>query len=321
LSHLDPHAPANFATHYRDGIRHRQAANVLGISERLVYYLLPAARRRLADTLDASTCCKVAILLTFRAIFPSHIVMAPSSASLYSGRRPRILIADDHVLIAEAIKNLLQPEFQIVGVVSDGQQLLENVDRLKPDLVLLDISMPILNGLDAGEQIKAKRRAIKLIYLTVSNSTEIAAEAFRRGASGYVLKQDGIEELFVAVRRAIRGQSYISPGINKDELGYHLRQKKQSKSAGLTTRRLEILQLLAEGMRPKEIGRVLNIKPGTVNFHKYKTMSSLGITTQAGLLEYALTHCITKLSRPTLADRNTPLTPGTGTVPRSEAAD
>src|ERR1700760_4183619 len=114
--------------------------------------------------------------------------MAPGSASLHSRRRPRLLIAADHLLIAEAFKKLLEPEFQVVGILSDGRQLLEFIDGLRPDLVLLDISMPLLNGLDAGEEIKAKQRAIKLIYVTVSKSPVIAAEAFRRGASGYVLK-------------------------------------------------------------------------------------------------------------------------------------
>jgi DNA-binding NarL/FixJ family response regulator len=230
---------------------------------------------------------------------PSNVAIAHSSAPLHSGRRPRLLIADDHVLVAEAIKNLLEPEFQVVGILSDGRQLLESTDGLRPDLVLLDISMPLLNGLEAGEQIKAKKRAIKLIYVTASDSAVVAAEAFRRGASGYVLKQDEIAELIIAVRQVVRGGSYLASGINRDEFGYHLRMgTKHSSAAKLTTRQREILQLLAEGKRAKEIGYILNIKQGTVSFHKYKIMEALGITTNAGLLEYAISHGITGRSDP-----------------------
>ena len=214
--------------------------------------------------------------------------MAPSS---FYNNRPRILLADDHVLIAGAIKNLLEPEFQVVGIVSDGGQLLTSVNALQPDVIILEISMPVLNGLDAGEQIKAQKPKIKLIYLTMTVSAEIAAEAFRRGASGYVLKQDAVADVRIAVRRAIRGEPHVSSGIDRDQFDFHFRQgKKCNISRRPTPRQCEILQLLVEGMTLKQIGSVLNIAPGTVAFHKYRAMELLGITTNAALLHYTLTH-------------------------------
>jgi DNA-binding NarL/FixJ family response regulator len=205
--------------------------------------------------------------------------------------RPRILIADDHRLVAEACKGLLEPEFDVIGVVSDGRALLQAAAELRPDVVILDISMPQLNGLDAGEQIKQKSRGTKLIFLTMMLGPDVAAEAFRRGASGYVLKHCNAEELVVAVRRVLRGESYLSPAITKDTVEYLLRSgavyKEQKHISG---RQSEVLQLLAEGKSMKEIAFILNLKPGTVAFHKYQIMDVLGIKTSAGLIEYAIKH-------------------------------
>lgn len=205
--------------------------------------------------------------------------------------RARVLIADDHKLVAEACKGLLEPEFEVVGMVSDGRALLQAVAELRPDVVILDISMPQLNGLDAGEQIKQKHRATKLIYLTMMLGPDVAAEAFRRGASGYVLKHCNAEELVVAVRRVLRGESYLSPIITKDTVEFLLRsgavyrEEKQ-----ISARQSEVLQLLAEGKSMKEIAFILNLKPGTVAFHKYQIMDVLGIKSSAGLIEYAIKH-------------------------------
>jgi DNA-binding NarL/FixJ family response regulator len=205
--------------------------------------------------------------------------------------RPRVLIADDHKLVAEACKGLLEPEFDVIGVVSDGRALLQAAAELHPDVVILDISMPQLNGLDAGEQIKQKSRGTKLIFLTMMLGPDVAAEAFRRGASGYVLKHCNAEELVVAVRRVLRGESYLSPAITKDTVEYLLRSgavyKEQKHISG---RQSEVLQLLAEGKSMKEIAFILNLKPGTVAFHKYQIMDVLGIKTSAGLIEYAIKH-------------------------------
>ena len=208
-----------------------------------------------------------------------------------SRHRPRLLIADDHVLIAEACKNLLEPEFQVVGVVSDGHALLKAAPELKPDVVIVDIAMPPLVGLDAGEQIKQKNHAIKLIYLTMNVRPDVAAEAFRRGASGYVLKHCTAEELIVAVRRVLRGESYLSPLITKDTVEFLLRTgAAYSEEKRISGRQNEVLQLLAEGKSMKEIAYILQLKPGTVAFHKYRIMEVLGLRSNAELIEYAIKH-------------------------------
>lgn len=203
--------------------------------------------------------------------------------------RSRVLIADDHMLVAEACRKLLEPEFEVVGVVADGRSLLQAVEKLVPDVVIADIAMPLLNGLDAGEQINKKNPAIKLIFLTMSLAPDVAAEAFRRGASGYVLKHCSADELLVAVRRVLHGESYLSPLITKDAVEYLLRAgATKSEEKHISSRQREILQLLAEGKAMKEIAYILRIKPGTVAFHKYKIMETLGFVSNADLIQYAM---------------------------------
>jgi DNA-binding NarL/FixJ family response regulator len=177
--------------------------------------------------------------------------------------RPRILIADDHVLIAEACKNLLEPEFDVVGIVADGRALMQAAADLRPHVAILDIAMPQLNGLDAGEQIKKVHPLTKLIFLTMTLAADVAAEAFRRGASGYVVKHSPAEELLVAVRRVLQGESYLSPIITKITVDYLLRTGAAYRSEK-------------------------QVKPGTVAFHKYRMMETLGIRTNAELIEYAI---------------------------------
>ena len=204
---------------------------------------------------------------------------------------PRVLIADDHRLVAEACKNLLEPEFNVVGMVCDGRELLKAEAELHPDIVILDISMPSLNGLDAGESIKQRNRYVKLVFVTMSLDAEVAAEAFRRGASAYVVKQCSAEELITAVRRVLHGQSYLSPLITKDTVEYLLRSGAVYKGEKqITSRQREVLQLLAEGKSMKEVAYILQLKPGTVAFHKYRIMDVLGLSTSAALIEYAITH-------------------------------
>src|SRR3954464_15109902 len=213
----------------------------------------------------------------------------PSPSYVEEGRiamasRPRILIADDHILIAEACKNLLEPEFDVVGIVADGHALMQAVTDLRPHVAIVDIAMPQLNGLDAGEQIKKAHPATKLIFLTMTLSADVAAEAFRRGASGYVVKHSSAQELLVAVRRVLRGESYLSPVITKDTVDYLLRTGAAYESEKhISGRQSEVLQLLAEGKSMKDIAYILNVKPGTVAFHKYRMMECLGITTSAEL--------------------------------------
>ena len=205
--------------------------------------------------------------------------------------RPRLLIADDHTLLAEACKNLLEPEFEVVGIVDNGRELLRMALELKPEVVVLDIAMPQLNGLDAGDQIKHLLPATKLVYLTVNMSPEVAAEAFRRGASGYVVKTSPAAELITAIRRALKSESYLSSIITKETVSFLLRSRQSYvEEKRITSRQSEILQLLAEGMSMKEIAGVLNVKPGTVAFHKYRIMEILGLKTNAELIQYAIKH-------------------------------
>jgi DNA-binding NarL/FixJ family response regulator len=208
-----------------------------------------------------------------------------------SRHRARLLIADDHTLLAEACKNLLEPEFQVIGIVNNGRDLLRVAESLKPDLVILDIAMPQLNGLDAGEQLKRALPSCKLVFMTMNMEPDVAAEAFRRGASGYVVKSATVLELVTAVRRALRSESYLSPLITRDTVDFLLRRGGSfAEEKRLTPRQSEILQLFAEGMSMKEIAGVLNLKPGTVAFHKYNLMQVLGVKSNAGLLQYAIKH-------------------------------
>jgi DNA-binding NarL/FixJ family response regulator len=205
--------------------------------------------------------------------------------------RARLLIADDHTLLAEACKHLLEPEFDVVGIADNGRALLQLASELKPEIVILDIAMPQLNGLDAGKQIKHLLPATKLVFLTMNMSPEVAAEAFRRGASAYVVKSSAASDLVRAIRRALRSESYLSPDITKETVDFLLRSgTSQSLEKRLTPRQNEILHLLVEGMSMKAIAAVLNLKPGTVAFHKYKMMETLGLKSNAELLQYAIRH-------------------------------
>ena len=205
--------------------------------------------------------------------------------------RARLLIADDHTLLAEACKNLLEPEFEVVGIVDNGRALLRMASEMKPEVVILDIAMPQLNGLDAGDQIKHLLPRTKLVYLTVNMSPEVAAEAFRRGASGYVVKTSAAAELITAIRRALKSESYLSPLITKETVDFLLRSRHPYvEEKRITRRQSEILQLLAEGRSMKEIADVLDVKPGTVAFHKYRIMETLGLKTNAELIQYAIKH-------------------------------
>ena len=202
--------------------------------------------------------------------------------------RPRILLADDHVLLLDAFRALLEPEFEVVGMVTDGRALLDDCARLHPDVAVLDIAMPLLNGLDAGRQLKTQQRAVKLIYLTMNPDPELAGEALRLGASGYLLKTSAASELKQAIHEALRGRSYITPLIARDAVGALLDQR--SSRPELTARQREVLQLLAEGRSMKEAAAILNVTPRTVAFHKYRMMEQLRVKTSAGLVQFAVKH-------------------------------
>jgi DNA-binding NarL/FixJ family response regulator len=201
-------------------------------------------------------------------------------------KRLRVLLADDHVLIAQALEHLLRAEFEVVGTVADGRALLKAAGELRPDVVVVDIGMPLLNGLDAGEQLKALHPAIKVVFLTQNREPRFAVEAFRRHASGYVLKDAAASELIAAIRAALEGKTYISPSI--------ARSLSEEPLAGqillrdLSTREREVLQLLAEGKSMKEVAAVLDISPRTVEFHKYRIMELLRVRSNAELVQQAI---------------------------------
>ena len=202
----------------------------------------------------------------------------------------RVLVADDHTLVADLCKKLLETEFDVVGTVSNGRELVRTALRLKPDVIVVDIAMPLLNGLDAAEQVKNALPAIKLIFLTMNSDSDLAAEAFRRGASGYLLKTCAASEMVTAVREVLRGKTYMSQALCKDEVNYLRRQEKKlvDEEFRLTERQREVLQLLAEGKVMKEIGGVLNMSTRTVAFHKYRIMETLGARSSAELVRYAI---------------------------------
>jgi DNA-binding NarL/FixJ family response regulator len=204
--------------------------------------------------------------------------------------RSRVLIADDHTLVADLCKKLLETEFDVVGTVCDGRALVRRASDLKPDVIIVDIAMPILNGLDAGQQVKEFLPAVKLVYLTMNPDPEVAAEAFRRGASGYLLKTCAADEMVVAVRQVLRGMSYMSPRLSKETVNYLRRRSIVLAEEGerLTERQREVLQLLAEGKVMKEVGSILNMTTRTVAFHKYRIMEVLGARSSAELVRYAV---------------------------------
>ena len=201
----------------------------------------------------------------------------------------RLLFADDHLLVAETCAKMLESQFEIAGIVTDGRALVQAALQLKPDVAIIEMSLSQLNGLAAAEQIKQKLPTVKIVFLTMDSNPQIAVEAFRRGASAYVLKHSGAEELVTAIRYALRGQSFLSSLIARETMAHLLEQREHHrKTEGITWRQSEILRLLSEGLTMKEIANVLEIKPGTVAFHKYRMMAALGVTTNAGLLAYAM---------------------------------
>ena len=202
--------------------------------------------------------------------------------------RPRVLLADDHALLLAAFERLLADQCEVVGVVSDGRALVDAAERLRPDVIVLDIAMPLLNGLDAGRQIKQKLREVRLVFLTMNEDPALAAEAFRAGASAYLLKRSAASELRTALDEVMRGRSYVTPLVTGGMVEALLDHGKGPQPVELTPRQREVLQLLAEGRSMKEVATVLNLAPRTIAFHKYEMMKQLGITSTAELIQYAV---------------------------------
>ena len=204
----------------------------------------------------------------------------------------RVLLADDHILLLGAFEKLLASECEVVGTVSDGRELISAAQRLKPDVIVLDIGMPLLNGLEAGRQIKHLLPATKLVFLTMNEDSDLAAEAFRAGASAYLLKRSATAELMTAIREVISGRSYVTPLVTAGLVGSFMQPQDKKPHHQLTPRQREVLQLLAEGHSMKQVANVLNVTPRTVQFHKYSMMQQLGIKSSAELIQFAVRHHI-----------------------------
>jgi DNA-binding NarL/FixJ family response regulator len=203
--------------------------------------------------------------------------------------RARIVLADDHTLLLEALTKLLEPDFDVVGTCSDGRGLLDVVARLRPDVVVLEVGLPMLNGLDAGARLLSMLPEVKLVFVTTNPDPAVAAEAIRLGASAYLLKTSTSSELVMAIRGAIRGRSYVTPLVADRMASAFIRYGATAhRSARLTMRQREVLQLLAEGRLMKEVAAILKITTRTVAFHKYTMMDELQIKTNAELIQYAI---------------------------------
>jgi DNA-binding NarL/FixJ family response regulator len=208
--------------------------------------------------------------------------------------RPRVLLGDDHVMFCEGLRSILEPHFEVVGIVENGQELVVTAGRLQPDVVVADVSMPLLNGIGAARKLQKMKRPPKIVFLTMHADATFATEAFRAGASGYVLKSSPGGEIVTAIQEAIQGRTHISAAVAGGVLsGLMESRTDQKKRAGeLTPRQKEILQLIAEGKATKEIAAILNVSPRTVEFHKYRIMETIGIRTIAELTQYAVNHGI-----------------------------
>jgi DNA-binding NarL/FixJ family response regulator len=203
--------------------------------------------------------------------------------------RSRIFIADDHRLVIEAFQKLLESHYDVVGTAIDGLSLLQAAPPLKPHVVLIDLAMPLLNGLNAGRQLKSMMPAVKLVFVTMNEDPEIAREAMREGASGYLLKSSAQEELFQAIRLALKGGSYVTPRIAKGMEEAFIRDPEAKRTGKtLTQRQREVIQLLAEGKSMKQAADVLNVTARTIAFHKYRVMETLGVKNTASLIQFAI---------------------------------
>src|SRR4051812_35102310 len=204
--------------------------------------------------------------------------------------KPRVILADDHTLLLDAFEKLLAPECDIVAKVADGRALLTAVQEHHPDVVVLDLGMPLMNGLEAARHIKQMDRSVRLVFVTMNEDPDVAAEAFRAGGSAYLLKRSAAAELLTAIREAMKHRSYVTPLVTEGMLGSLMHATADAPSRQLTPRQREVLQLLAEGKSMKEVAAILNVTARTVAFHKYRMMDQLKIKTTAELIQYAIRH-------------------------------
>ena len=208
--------------------------------------------------------------------------------------KPRILIADDHTLVAEGVEKLLEHEFHLCGRVADGRALIQAVEKDRPDIAIVDIALPLLNGLDACRQIKKTAPEVKILILTMHDEQYFVTEAFRVGVSGYILKQSVAEELVFAIKEVLKGRVYVSPSVAENLVEQALNpaepgsQGHAAPSDKLSTRQREVLQLIAEGQSTKEIASTLNVSIKTVEFHKTRIMKQLRVHSTAELTKHAI---------------------------------
>ena len=202
---------------------------------------------------------------------------------------PRVMLADDHTMLVEAFRKLLESKCEIVGTASDGRVLLETAPQIKPDVIIVDIAMPLMNGLEAGLRLKKLMPAVKLIFLTMNEDPDLAMEAMRCGASGYLLKTSAGSELTRAIQMALKGKTYVTPQIASGmQKAFINNPHPKSGDKTLTPRQREVVHLLAEGKSMKEVASVLNVTPRTVAFHKYRVMEELNLKTTAELIQFAI---------------------------------
>lgn len=214
----------------------------------------------------------------------------------------RVLLADDHVLVAQGIQKLLEPEFELVGIVADGRSLVAAANKLQPDIAVVDISLPLLNGLDASRQVKKANPHIKIIILTMHSEPNFVTQAFRVGASGYVLKQSAGSELFQAIGEVRKGRAFVSPMVTQSLVDQAVNPAGSASpgdgggfAQSLSSRQREVLQLVAEGKSTKEIASILNVSIKTVEFHKTRIMKELRLRSAAELTKYAISAGLTSI--------------------------
>jgi DNA-binding NarL/FixJ family response regulator len=208
-------------------------------------------------------------------------------------KRPSVLLADDHRMLLDALRQVLEPRYEVVGMVNDGRALLEGAVELRPEVIVLDIAMPQLNGLDAARHLKRTMPEVKLIFMTMNEEPDLVGEAFRAGASGFLLKQAAAFELTDAIDKVLKGGSYVTPSAAEGQANISLREPKaREHTAEPTPRQREVIQLLAEGRSMKEVASILKITKRTVAAHKYAVMELLQLKTNADLVQYAIKHRI-----------------------------
>jgi len=199
------------------------------------------------------------------------------------------MLADDHTILVEAFRKLLEPQYQVVGTAADGRALVETAPRLKPDVIVVDIAMPLMNGLEAGLRLRELMPSVKLIFLTMNEDPDLAVDAIRSGASGYLLKSSAASELMQAIQLALKGKSYVTPQIARGvQKAFIKGPRPKTRAKSLTPRQREVVQLLAEGKSMKEVAEVLKVTPRTVAFHKYQVMEELSLKTTADLIQFAI---------------------------------